>query len=269
MNMDVESLAKVVFRYLSENLASYPDYKEILNPPSNLYISVENLKKHLFPDEQYDHFFDYVKLLEVVTLLERQGLVMRSTIRSSGGMNQFDFAVYLTSIGIKSKIDEDVILLVDKPEEIVRVLEQKVGNLDPVVRQYYLESLRAYQERSYNSSVICLGVASERSIHWLAESVESHSQQYQGKLKANRNMRALIKYLSDTVIPDIFSADKNVANELKKQLKGLGDVYRKNRNEAGHPQTVDQRWSREDQAFLLMQFSGYITTICEAIGRLN
>ena len=203
-----------------------------------------------------------------VALLERRGLVVRDVWDPLRHVSSDKFIIYLTSIGIKSNIDDEIILLVDNPEEIVGKLEDRVGDLDDVVRQYYLESLRAYQEGLYISSVICLGAASERAIHWLAESIESHFKQYQGKFKTKRNMPDLIKYLSDTVMPNIFRSDKNFADELKKRLNGLGDLYRENRNEAGHPQTIDQSWLAEDQEYLLIQFRRYITTICEAIGRI-
>ena len=79
----------------------------------------------------------------------------------------------------------------------------------------------------------------------------------------------LIKYLSNTVIPNTFAADKELAEELKKRLNGLGDVYRENRNDAGHPQTVDQpSWLGEEQEVLLLQFRRYITTIRKAIDYL-
>ena len=104
--------------------------------------------------------------------------------RTHSGENRF--VVYLTSVGIKSDIQDEILLLVNEPEEIVDALEQKVGNLDEVVRQYYLESLRAYQEGLYISSVICLGAASERAIHWLAKSMEAYSPKYQAKIKTRR-----------------------------------------------------------------------------------
>ena len=182
------------------------------------------------------------------------------------------FVVYLTSIGIKSKIDDDVILLVDKPEETVGKLEDSVESLDDIVRQYYLESIRAFQAGLYISSVIDLGVASERAILWLAESIEPYSGPDQAGIKKRRkgHILELIKYLSSTVIPNTFGADKAFAEELKKRLNGLGDVYRENRNDAGHPQTVDQTsWLEEDQGPLLIYFRKYITTICEAIKRLK
>ncbi len=263
-NRDVEYVAKVVFRNLKKNPKTdldglgFSDYVEELGSP--LFSKVNHRLSHS----------DHAAVLEAITLLERRGLVVRNIPEEGRGGYKDQFTVYLTSIGIKSNIDDEVILLVDKPEEIVRALEEKTGDLDEVVRQYYLESLRAYQAGLYISSVICLGAASERAIHWLAELIEFHFKQYQGKFKARRNMPDLIKYLSDSVIPNIFGADadKNFADELKKRLNGLGNLYRENRNEAGHPQTIDQSWLGEDQEYLLIQFRRYITTICEAIGKM-
>ena len=252
--MDIESLAKVVFRQLKENPKSY---------------YVEELKNAVYPDRNRNQAYsDNAKILEAITLLERRGLVVRNIPSGGRGGNPHQFVVYLTSIGIKSNIDGGVILLIDRPEEIVDALEQNVGDLDPVVRQYYIESLRAFQEGLYISSVICLGAASERAIHWLAEPIEPYSGPDQAGIKKRRkgHILELIKYLSDPVIPNTFAADKELAEELKKRLNGLGDVYRENRNDAGHPRTVDQpSWLGEDQEVLLLQFRRYIATICKAI----
>ena len=261
--MDVESLAKVVFRHLKENLDLDPD------PDDPDYSSVERLIRDLFPEEDYPPPSNYPKLLEAITLLERRGLVIRSVTLSSRGTNQFDFFVYFTSVGMKSDIEDEILLLVDKPEETVRALEDSVESLDDIVRQYYLESLRAYQEGLYISSVICLGAASERAVHWLAESIGSYSEKYQEKIKAKRYISDLTGYLSG-VTPNIFGDDKKFVRELKELLDELGQLYRKNRNDAGHPETVEQTsWLGEGQAARLDLFRRYIVTICEAIKRLE
>ena len=273
--MDVESLAKFVFRFLKEN--------PYLNAPHRYDFSFTflGIREALFPDAstgQYRH--DHVQLLEAIVLLERRGLVVRDfsypPTQSSISASQPSmtdppdrFAVHLTSIGMKSNFDDEILLLVDKPQKIVDALEQEIGTLDNVVRQYYLESLRAYQEELYISSVICLGAASERAIHWLAESVKDycptvHQKNIENKL--NGNISDLTKYLSDTIIPNIFGNDKKFAGELKNRLDGLATVYRENRNDAGHPtRIVNKSWLREDQDRLLIYFRRYITTICKAI----
>ncbi len=261
--MYVESLAKVIFRYLKENFNTYLD-------GSNFSPYVEELRNAVFPDENNrQSYSDNAKCLEAVTLLERRGLVIRNIPGRLRGGHKDQFAVYLTSIGIKSNIDDEVLLLVDKPEEIVGALEQKVGDLDEVIRQYYLESLRAYQEGLYISSVICLGAASERAILWLAEFIESSYPKYQQPIqKRRRNISDLTKYLSGSILSDIFPNDATFETELRKRLVLLGDLYRENRNEAGHPKTVDQSWLGEDQEILLIHFRRYITTICEAIAKM-
>ena len=264
LEMDIESVAKIAFRYMKENLNSYLDGSK-----SSRY--VEDLRSALFPcGDRYESRSEDAKFLEAITLLERRGLVVRNITRRGRGGYEDQFVVYLTSVGIKSDIDDEVILLVDKPEEIVRALEEKTGDLDEGVRQYYLESLRAYQEGLYISSVICLGAASERAIHWLAESMESYSGQYQAKIEARRsgNIFRLTEYLSNTVIPNTFVDDKDFARELKDLLDGLGNLYRENRNEAGHPKAVYKSWLEEDQGRLLIYFRRYITTICEAIAKM-
>ena len=262
--MDVESLAKVLFHNLKKNSETYLD--EV-----NFSRYVTELGSPLFPTENYRlSHSDYAKVLEAITLLERRGLVVRNVPERGRGGHRDQFVVYLTSIGIKSNIDDEVILLVDKPEEIVRALEEKTGDLDEVVRQYYLESLRAYQEGLYISSVICLGAASERAIHWLAETIESYSEKYQEEIEKRRhgNISRLTEYLSNTVIPNTFVEDKDFARELKDLLDGLGNLYRENRNEAGHPKTIYQSWLEEDQGRLLIYFRRYITTICQAISKM-
>ena len=262
--MDVESLAKYVFRHLKENLNPEPSHRDFFFP-------VVRLRHILFPDGALNKFCpDHAKLLEAITLLERRGLVVRE---SSYPVDFFSpeekVVVYFTTIGMKTNIEDETLLLVDKPEEIVDVLEQKVGHLDSVVRQYYLESLRAYQQGLHISSVICLGAASERAILWLAESIESSYPKYQQPIqKRRRNISDLTKYLSGSILSDIFPNDATFETELRKRLVLLGNLYRENRNEAGHPKTVDQSWLGEDQEILLIHFRRYITTICKAIGML-
>ena len=263
--MDIEPLAKLAFQYLKCKHGS--DTSDLSS-----VCSVAQIGSEIFPrteDRHYPRLSDYIRLFEAISLLERRGLVVIDICHLA--MRHEDYnTVFLTSVGKKSEFHAGVLLLVDKPEEIVREVEQTVGNLDSVVRQYYLESLRAFQAELYISSVIDLGVASERAIYWLAESIESWSPKYQEEFEKERRnpISAFTDYLHDKVIREISVFGRRFQNELKDQLKGLGTLYRKNRNETGHPDTVDQSWSREDQQVLLAAFRGYIATICKAIGML-
>ena len=263
--MDINSLTIYLFRWLKKKLQSNP------NRPGFLY-SVERLRQDLFPGGiDNNSGRDHANLIEAVVHLERRQLLVREFAYPFQPFGEGNAVIYLTSIGRKSDVDDDVLLSLDNPEEIVTALEQKIGRLDDIVRQYYLESLRAYQEGLYISSVICLGAASERAIHWLAEAIGANFQNYQTKMQTKKNgqIAELIKYLSDSVIPNVPNFDRKFVEELKNRLSGLADVYRENRNEAGHPTTVEQSWLKDDQEVLLLHFRRYITTISTAIAKCS
>ena len=258
-SMDIESLTVFLFRWLKDNLnTDRTNYRQ--------FCSIDGLRHLLFPKRENNIADqDQFKLSEAVANLERRRLVVRVFERNTDRPG-----LCLTEIGMKSDVDDTVLLLVDKPEEIVAKFEQKNGRLDDVVRQYYLESWRAYQEELHISSVICLGAASERAIHWLAESIETNFQCYQTEIQKRRNgpIAALTNYLSAAVVSNIPNYDNKFANELQERLGGIAKIYRENRNEAGHPKAVEQSWQKDDQEILLLQFSKYITTISKAIKKL-
>ena len=264
--MEVESLARFVFRFLKGKSSSEPNRRA--------FFSVTDLKRALFPDAQDNRSSDeHIKLLEAIVLLERRGLVVRDFSYSEPRLRQledraarqadrFIIYVHLTSLGMQSEFDK-ILLLVDKPEEIVEELEQKIGTLDNAVRQYYLESLRTYQEGLYISSVICLSVASERAIHWFAEAVESNSEAYQAEIE-NRKVRG---HQRPDAIPLRHSHPQHLDNdkELTDLLNALTNIYHQNHNESGHPKPIPQNWSRDDQEISLLQFRVFMRTICQAI----
>ncbi len=259
--MDIDSFTIILFRWLKANLE--PSHSA--ETPNWFYIS--GIGRHCFPEEgDYIAREDSRKLAEAIANLERKRLVVRVHHRMD-----MTPVICVSSIGLNSDVDDDALILVDKPEEIVAALEQKIGGLDDIIRQYYLESLRAYQEELYISSVICLGAASERAIHWLADALGEHFPEYQAEIQRKQksgNVGRLIQYLSDSVVPSIFDDDKRMRTDVQERLTGLGNVYRENRNEAGHPKTVKQSWLNEHQEVLLVHFAGYITAISEAVAKI-
>ena len=245
-DMDVQSLAKFLFCWLKKN--------QFLNHPHRYDFSPTflGIREVFFPNAgvtQYRHY--HVRLLEAVALLERRGLVTRDfsyppTPTLNSKPKPLDqgypdkFAIHITSLGMETEYDDSP-LIVDAPRESANALEKKIEklNLDKVVKQYYLESLRAYQAELYIASVLCLGVASERAIDWFAESVKgfcSASLQKTLENKINQNISGLTKYLSDTIIPTIFDKNEKTKKDLRKQLDWHAQLYRENRNDAGHPQ---------------------------------
>ena len=263
--MDINCLTVFVFRWLKENLDDYPHARD--------YCSVGNLRQYLFPGGPRDNNSteDHIKLSEAIVNLERQQLLVRVFNSPVTSYKQGDPMICLTDVGMKSDVDDDVLVLVDPPEQTLTALEQKIGDFDDVVREYYLESLRAFQEGLYISSVICLGAASERAIHWLACAIATNVQSYQSDIEKRRKgpIAVLTKYLCNNVVPNIPNYDQSFGKRLVRQLEGLARVYRENRNEAGHPEKVDQSWLMEDQGSLLQYYRKYITTISEAVQKVE
>ena len=215
-----------------------------------------------------------LKFYEAVALLKRRGLIMGvgyTEHRSHDNTDWFRQWLYLTSVGERSDIGKDAIILIDDAQGIVNSLKSQVSNLDPVVEQYYLESLRTCQEGFYVSSAICLGAASERIIHCLADAIIKHNSRYEQKIQANRReISKLIEYLSqniknlsDGIIDDSFM------NDVREELDGIAQIYRRNRNKAGHPRKIHDDIGRAEQENYLHSFRRYALTIFKAIAILT
>ena len=228
----IPELSIILFRQIKTTIERIEEQSEKRGyqseEPIRLYLP--SIQEQICPENKTQGGTDdpsfFLKFYDAAALLKRRGLLMNAFDSRYNNRS----CICLTSVGEKSDVDGDDLLLLDNPEEIVTALEQKIGTLDDIVRQYYLESLRAYQEELYISSVICLGFASERVIHWLAETIEANFQNYQTKIQTKKNgpIAELIKYLSDSVIPNIPNFDKKFVAELRKRLSGpRGRISRK------------------------------------------
>jgi hypothetical protein len=200
-----------------------------------------------------------LKFSESLALLKRRCLLMDSIDKYP--------CICLSSVGEKSNFHEGIFILVDSAQEIVDFLKKEVPNLDSVVEQYYLESLRACQEGLYISSVICLGSASERAIDCLGEAVVKYDSQYTKEIE-NKYTSNVAEYIANS-IKQIFSSikdtDGHFIEELKNKLKGISVIYRLNRNDAGHPAQISMDIGRDEQECYLNQFRRYVVTIFKAI----
>ena len=177
--------------------------------------------------------------------------------------------VHPTSVGKESDFHDGILILIDDAKKIVDSLTKEVPKLDNVVKQYYLQSLRACQEGLYIASVICLGAASERAVNCLAEAVINHDPKYKNDIEQLRYISKVIDYLSDK-IREIFGSitDNQFMNELREKLKGIGHIYRRNRNEAGHPDAIPMDIARDEQENYLNSFRRYAITVFKAIDML-
>jgi hypothetical protein len=253
--MTVAELARFIFRLAKEE---------------EVFDNLPYLQERLCPENRFgykhgDRNF-FLKFYEAIAQLKRRGLLV-DVVEPGKPLEPYP---RLTSVGEKSYINDEILILIDDAQEVVNSLKEKIPNLDPVVEQYYLESLRTCQEGCYIASVICLGAASERAINCLAEAVIDHDNSYEADIEKQQSISALTRYLSENVKP-IFKpiADAAFRSELKDKLEGMARIYRLNRNEAGHPGSVRQEWQRDEQESNLNQFRRYVLTIFQAIAIFN
>ena len=246
------------------------------------YIGLKTLQEKLCPREtrhgKKDDDDSYIrknksflfKFYEAIGRLKQRGLLMEANEWCCEGYSPtVHGSVRLTSVGEKSDFDDGIMILVDDPYEIVQSLKKEIPNLDGVVEQYYLESLRTCQNGFYTSSVICLGAASERTIRCLAEAVVQCYPGHKSDVGSKRNIFELKNHLVDNRKKLFRCLDRKMQDKIKDQFTGLADIYRKNRNEAGHPEEVAGDWKRDEQECYLSQFRRLAITCFTAIGALN
>ena len=266
----INELAGLIFRIIKER-GSDPTVRPPIYPvhPASLLNQFYNEPPGPLmtkPQEQVRDEGFFLKFSEAMALLKRRGLLVD---KIEDRDNPYPAYIYLTSVGERSSLDDyGMLILIDGAQEIVDSLKEQIPNLDPVLEQYYLESLRACQEGLYISSVICLGAASERTIDCLKEAIVRRYPQHK-KLEK--------KWVSDTIkyilinFGEIFGPviDSQLRVDLKEQLDLMEKIYRLNRSEAGHPKSAPMSMTRCEQENYLNAFRRYAITVFRVIDALN
>ena len=256
----IEDLARIILRLMKEGISGRVQSHYGLEYMHET-LCPENERKHVLRDPSFCK-----KFYEAIALLKQRGLLMDAASRCFG--NMYD-AVCFTSAGKESYLNEGILILVDDARKVVQSLKEEIHNLDRIVEQYYLESLRTCQSESYISSVICLGAASERSIKCLAEAIVQSNPQCKNDIDRIHTISALTRHLLDNAKQLFKPLEPSLANRLTENLKGLAHIYRINRNEAGHPTEVPQDWKRNDQECWLSQFRRFAITCFSVIEVLD
>ena len=202
------------------------------------------------------------KFYEAIALLKQQRWLIDVAPTSPNDWPR----VQLTSKGETANFNNEISIQIDDAQEVISSLKEKTPNLDSIVEQYYLESLQTCGLGFYISSVLCLGIASERAILCLADAVIVHNDRYQKDINSKkRHISELTRYLSKTVkLISVAMEGSFLLPDLGGKLEGLANIYRINRNEAGHPKLL-QDWQKSEQESHLKAFDRYIQTVFKAI----
>jgi hypothetical protein len=159
--------------------------------------------------------------------------------------------------------------LPEDAEQYMRFLRGRVPSLDPIVEQYVIEALTAFEREAYFASAVMLGAASEKELYLLAEAVFSAliDPKKQIKLRGLLDRRKLLE-LFETVRDMIHQA---VTAKLipyadsegsTTHLMSLYEAIRVQRNDAVHPMNAIVS---EDSVRLLLQSFPYALSKSEEL----
>jgi len=131
------------------------------------------------------------------------------------------------------------------PEEAdgyMRFLCERVPNIDPIIRQYTVEALAAFERQAYFAAAVMLGAASEKALYLLAESVlcSFKDARKHEKLKAlsdRRKLSELFEYVRNAIQDAAKSKLLPYADSegSTTHLMSLFEAIRMQRNDAVHP----------------------------------
>jgi hypothetical protein len=149
--------------------------------------------------------------------------------------------------------------LPEDAERYLIFLHERVPAIDPIIEQYVVEALTAFDREAYFASAVMLGAASEKELYLLAEGVllALKDPARQSKLKGlldRRKLLELFESVRDTIRAAVtakllpYSDSEGSATHLL----SLYEAIRVQRNEAVHP--MNATVSEESVRLLLQAF---------------
>jgi hypothetical protein len=153
------------------------------------------------------------------------------------------------------KIGEDYYPVFLDPGSTISELKSAIPNIDPIAVKYFEEALWAIQKRLFLSATITMGGASESSILSLIDAVidyyedatltASFAKTDKIKPKFDLLLGAIKSRNLKKELQSIFATDRVKCENIKEifinvetVLQRMFDIYRINRNDAGHPTDI-------------------------------
>jgi len=178
----------------------------------------------------------FYSALEILNEQLRNGNIFFDT---RGGVRQYDYLpnVIITEQG-KEAFNSDEIPVYD-PDGYLTEINASIPDLDPVIYEYLKESVHSFNRDCIMSSAITLGVASEKMILLLFESLEKSLKDDTDKKMmakaANRKIFDKHKSIETMLRAKNKILPKEIYENCDLYLSGLFHLIRLHRNEFGHP----------------------------------
>lgn len=124
----------------------------------------------------------------------------------------------------------------------MKFLRERVVNLDPIIEQYVIEALTAFERDSFFAAAVMLGAASEKALYLLAESLslsfkEARKREKLDSLMVRRKLFDLLETIRRTILETTKAEviPYKVSEGADSHLMSLCEAIRVQRNDAVHP----------------------------------
>jgi hypothetical protein len=213
------------------------------NQVGDLFIAVGNLKAkaqgldrtRAFDGRGFLARGDQSLLLEVIWSLIVQGILVPGLDDS----NQAWPFLRLTEYGRRC-VEEDRILPHD-PDGYLREFQKAIPNADPAIFEYLTESLQCFIHGLNRAAAVMLGGASEKAVLLLIENYTKSIADDTTKLRFESEVqKAQSIFRTYELFDKQFSVirkrmPKTLTESVDSLLRGVFDLIRNSRNDAGHP----------------------------------
>jgi hypothetical protein len=159
--------------------------------------------------------------------------------------------------------------LPEEAERYMKFLRERVPAMDPIIEQYVIEALTAFEREAYFASAVMLGAASEKELYLLAEAVHSalkdpakHSKFK--RMLDRRKLSELFEAVRDNIREAVTAKLLPYADSegSTTHLMSLYEAIRVQRNDAVHPMNASVS---EDSVRLLLQSFPYALSKSEEL----
>jgi hypothetical protein len=158
------------------------------------------------------------------------------------------------------------------PDDYLQRLKTACPSIDDITLLYTGEALETFRAGNHLASAVMIGVAAEKMLFRLVDSVHGalDTPQRQAKFEKDTKGRKA-KTQHDEVLTRLKSPTTSlpvdIGSVLVQHIDGIYDLIRRTRNDAGHP--TGKRMERYETHALLLLFPTYCKTVHDLMGWLG
>jgi hypothetical protein len=268
--MDRETIRHLLFEYLktvenTPNTQLSSIYSEVatsaarlglISAPSGFISGAGYLNPEDLPEQ------DRLVLQELIWELVVQNIITPGSNWSNPNLPFFR----VTNYGARC-IQENTILPHDYGAYL-QAIRDVTTQTDDIFFLYLGESVDAFNKGLYISSVVNLGVASERLIELLVEvlkdalATEANKTKYEQAIKKAHHIAYQFNEVFSRLVGNKTKLPSDISQDLD-MLKALVDIVRRERNDGGHP--TGRKFGREETLVLLIAFQPHYKFVIKVL----